>query len=233
MSVEKTTKKSRAKQDVTSKKVTKNADVSTHTVKVLDFKTLKESGEIQLSFLNEKLNKCLLKEAVEYQQNKKRMANAKTKDRSEVSGSNLKMRPQKGTGRSRAGDKRMPHWRGGGVVFGPNGRIYEYSFPKQKFQKAIYMVLAAKYKDNDLIVVNNLDCENISTKSFISKIEEMKTNNAIFIDSDYNRNLVLSSRNVPNIDFLPSIGINPLSLLKRKTVIVTEQVMKNMEEKYV
>ncbi|MFP6652350.1 MAG: 50S ribosomal protein L4, partial [Dehalococcoidia bacterium] len=94
----------------------------------------------------------------------RRQGTAKVKTRSEVSGGGVKPRPQKGTGRARAGTIRAPHWKGGGTVFGPAPRSYRQRTPKRMKRLALVITLSSKARDGKLIVFEDLNLANAKTK---------------------------------------------------------------------
>ena len=118
----------------------------------------------------------LLKRAVVYQRNQKRgKRKAKTKTISEVSGSGRKVRPQKGSGKARAGHSRPPHWRGGAKAHGPKGSIQDYSnckINKHVKKLALTHALSQRLKEQNIIVLNDLQLETHKTKEFMTILEQ-------------------------------------------------------------
>lgn len=189
--------------------------------------TLKES------MFNVEFNNVLFKEVVQYHQSNSRAGLAKTKARWEMNWSTKKVRKQKGSGRSRAGSRGMPHWKGGYVVFGPTGRDYSYTIPKTKKRKALLMCLTNKLQEKQLIIVDSLDVEKPNTKHFLKICENLNINeHALFVDCDKNDNFYFSMRNVIKFNFLPLMGLNVLSLAKANQLVITENALKSLEEKY-
>ncbi|MBS1767957.1 MAG: 50S ribosomal protein L4, partial [Acidobacteria bacterium] len=120
----------------------------------------KQAGTVDLLpevFKLEEVNTHLIWEAVRHFLAKRRSGTAKTKDKSEVSGSGAKLWKQKGTGRARMGSKRSPLWRHGGTVHGPNPRSYDYAFPKRARRAALRNALSAKMAAGQLVVVEGWD----------------------------------------------------------------------------
>ncbi len=180
------------------------------------------------------LNKVLLKEIFEWQRNKSRSCTYGTLGRGELAYSTRKLRRQKGTGMARIGAKGAPHHKKGGVAHGPDGRNYIYSMPKKKIQKALFMSLSQVFRDGNLLIVEDLNFTNIKTKSFIESINKMKINNScLFIDSKKPENFFKSMRNVIGYDFLPVIGINPMSIMKKHCIAITKEALEQLEVKYV
>ena len=106
----------------------------------------------------------ILHEVVTMQLSNRRSGTASVKHRSDVRGSGRKLFRQKGTGRARRGDIKSPLLRGGGVVFGPDGRNYKYQVPKKVKKLALKMALSSKLNANELIVLDQFKLEEIKTK---------------------------------------------------------------------
>ena len=128
----------------------------------------------------------------------RRQGNASTLRRDEVTGSNVKIRRQKGTGRSRQGDKRVPHMRGGGVVHGPVPRDYSQNTPRKMRQAAFRTVLNNRLQNDRLIVIEGA-LSDAKTKTFVGTLKAMglSENKVLFITGDGDLNYARSSRNLP------------------------------------
>lgn len=203
--------------------------------KVLNLK----GNEVREISLNEKIfnvdfSLTLFKELIEFHQSNARSGTAKVLTRSELNWSTKKIRKQKGSGKSRAGGRGMPHWRGGYTVFGPNGRDYSYTIPKTKKRKALAMCLTKKLQDNELIIVEDFALSNPKTKDFLTVCKNLNlSKKTLFVDVDKaDNNIYLSMRNVVGYDFLSLMGLNVLSLSKTKQLVITESAIKNLEERY-
>ena len=126
-------------------------------------------GEIELNeaVFGIEPNEAVLFEAVIQQRASLRQGNHKVKNRSEVAGGGRKPWRQKGTGRARQGSIRAPHWRGGGVVFGPTPRSYAYSLNKKVRKLALLSGLSSKVREENFIVLDELTFEAPKTKQFV------------------------------------------------------------------
>jgi large subunit ribosomal protein L4 len=173
----------------------------------------------------------VLHEVVTMQLASRRAATAKVKHRSDIRGSRRKLFRQKGTGRARRGDIKSPLLRGGGVVFGPDGRKYAFKAPKRVRRLALKMALSSKLGASELIVLDKLELKQIKTKDFAEILKNLKLNNTLIVADGENENLVLSSRNVPNVKVLPTEGLNVYDVLKYKTLILLEPAIKNIERR--
>ena len=171
----------------------------------------------------------ILHEVVTMQLSNRRSGTASVKHRSDVRGSGRKLFRQKGTGRARRGDIKAPLLRGGGVVFGPDGRNYKYQVPKKVKKLALKMALSSKLNANELMVLDQFKLEEIKTKEFVNVLEALNLNSALIVTDEKNENLELSSRNVQDIKVLRCEGLNVYDILKYRTLVLLEPAVKNIE----
>jgi large subunit ribosomal protein L4 len=164
----------------------------------------------------------VLHEVVTMQLANRRAGSASVKHRSDVKGSRKKLFRQKGTGRARRGDVKSPLLRGGGSVFGPDPRSYSYKVPKKVKRLALKMALSSKLKEENIIVLDKFELDKIRTKEFLSVLDALNTKNALIITEKENKNLELSSRNVPDIKVLKVEGMNVHDILKYKRLVLLE-----------
>jgi large subunit ribosomal protein L4 len=188
-------------------------------------------SEIDLvdEIFNVPVKQHVLHEVVTMQLANRRAGTAATKGRSEVRGSGHKPYRQKGTGRARAGSRKSPLWRGGGVVFGPTPRSYAYKVPKKVRRQALKMALTSKLQEKALIVLDKLDLETVKTKRFVEVMGELKTMEALIVTDRRLENLELSSRNVPCVKVVRWEGLNVYDILKFKHLILLEPSVKQLE----
>lgn len=171
----------------------------------------------------------ILHEVVTMQLSNRRSGTASVKHRSDVRGSGRKLFRQKGTGRARRGDIKSPLLRGGGVVFGPDGRNYKYQVPKKVKKLALKMALSSKFNANELMVLDQFKLEEIKTKEFVNVLDALNLNSALIVTDEKNENLELSSRNVQDIKVLRCEGLNVYDILKYRTLVLLEPAVKNIE----
>ena len=171
----------------------------------------------------------ILHEVVTMQLSNRRSGTAAVKHRSDVRGSGRKLFRQKGTGRARRGDIKAPLLRGGGVVFGPDGRNYKYQVPKKVKKLALKMALSSKLNAKELMVLDQFELEEIKTKEFVNVLEALNLNSALIVTDEKNENLELSSRNVQDIKVLRFEGLNVYDILKYRTLVLLEPAVKNIE----
>ncbi len=154
-----------------------------------------------------------------------------TKTRGQVRGGGKKPWRQKGTGRARQGTIRAPHWRGGGVVFGPHPRDYSFKVNKKEIKLAIRSALSAKLADEQLIVVDKFDFEKPCTKDAVKVLEALGVQGrCTIVVTDENVNAFLSFRNIPTVDIVPSGDENVYELLDNKFLIFEEEALRKLEE---
>jgi large subunit ribosomal protein L4 len=173
----------------------------------------------------------ILHEVVRMQMTNRRSGTAAAKGRSSVRGGGQKPYRQKGTGRARAGSRRSPLWRGGGVVFGPNPRSYSYRVPKKVRKQALKMALTSKLQDKALIVMDRFDLETVKTKRFVEVVTALKAREALIVTDREIENLELSSRNVPYVKVLRSEGLNVYDVLRFDRLILLEPSVKQITER--
>lgn len=176
-------------------------------------------------------NLAVLHQAVGAQRANQRQGTVDTRTRSEVAGSGRKMWRQKGTGRARQGSRRAPHWRGGGVVFGPHPRSYHQRLPRQMRRLALRCALSAKTAAGNLVVVDSFDVEDGHTKSLIALLGELDLQgNLLIILPDRNEGVRRAAGNLTNVFVAEPGGFTLLQLVNADTVVLVgdavEQVTK-------
>ena len=211
------------------KKLHENGDAMP-TVAVQNMKGKKVSqAELADHIFNVEVKPNVLHQVVRMQLANRRAGTASVKHRSDVRGSRRKLFRQKGTGRARRGDIKSPLLRGGGVVFGPDGRNYTYKVPKKVRRLALRMALSSKLQDDSLIILDKLELPEIKTKAFVGVMEALSLDNALIITAEPDENLERSSRNVPAVKVLRSDGLNVYDILKFRTLVLTEPAVKTIE----
>jgi large subunit ribosomal protein L4 len=162
----------------------------------------------------------------------RRQGTAKTKRRDEVQGSNVKIRRQKGTGRSRQGDKRTPHMRGGGVVHGPVPRDYGENTPRKMKQAAFRTVLNSRLQ-NDRIFVLDGEIAAPKTKDFIALLSTMGLGDykLLLLASAGETNIQLSARNIPKVTVQGVNQTNVTDVLRADAILCTKAAWQEMAER--
>jgi len=175
----------------------------------------------------------LVHEVVTAQLAGRRSGSASTKDRSQIRGTTKKPWRQKGTGRARAGSRKSPLWRGGGVIFGPKPRDYGFLPPKRVRRGALKVALTAKLKDSELMVVDALDLQEIKTKNFVQAMAGLGLENALIVTPGPNENLEKSSRNAPGFKVLRSEGLNVYDVVRFRGLVLLQSSLAKIEERLI
>ena len=178
-------------------------------------------------------NDAVLHNAIVLAMATSRQASASTKTRDEVSGGGRKPWRQKGTGNARQGSIRAPQWRGGGVVFGPTpNRNYSKKQNKKERRLALLSALSYKAIDKELIVLENLNLESNKTKEMVNLLTTLnvKNNKVLVVVEELNDNLVLASRNLPNVKLVAFNEVNAFDLVSADNMIITETALSKLEE---
>jgi large subunit ribosomal protein L4 len=194
----------------------------------------KQAGTVDLLpevFKLEEINTHLIWEAVRHFLAKRRAGTAKTKDKSEVSGSGKKLWKQKGTGRARIGSIRSMLWKGGGTAHGPNPRSYDYAFPKKARRSALRNALSVKLAKGQLMVVENWELATHKTKALSGTMAKLGVNNrALLVGSEASRNLSLAAGNHSRFMTVTSLGVNVYELLKYDQVVFSKDAILALQE---
>ena len=194
----------------------------------------KEVGTMELNdaVFGVEVNEHLVHAAVVAQLANKRQGTQKAKTRSEVSGGGRKPWRQKGTGHARQGSTRAPQWTGGGVVFAPTPREYTVKLNKKERRLALKSVLTAKVQENKFIVLDELKLDEIKTKKFQAVLNNLNVNKAMVVLNDNDKNVVMSSKNIPNVITAQTNTLNVYDILKYNTMIVTKAAVETIQEVY-
>ena len=156
-----------------------------------------------------------------------RQGTHKAKERSEVAGSNRKIKRQKGTGTARAGSIKNPIFRGGGRVFGPKPRDYGFKLNKKVKDLARKSALSYKALSNNIIVLEDFTIETPKTRDFI-KIGDslnLSNKNSLFVLPEQNKNIYLSSRNVQGVEVVTARELNTYKIIKASTLVLVESAV--------
>ena len=203
------------------------------TVSVLNM----QGNEVGTMDLNDaifgvEVNEHLVHMAVVQQLANNRQGTQKAKTRSEVRGGGRKPWRQKGTGHARQGSTRAPQWKGGGVVFAPVPRDYSFKMNKKEKRAALKSALTSRVQENKLIVIDELKFDEIKTKNFKAVMDNLKVAKAYVVLNDNDEKVVMSARNLPNVQTALTNTINVYDVMKGGTVILTKDAVKTIEEVY-
>ena len=192
----------------------------------------KEVGTIELNdaVFGVEVNEHLVHMAVVQQLANNRQGTQKAKTRSEVSGGGRKPWRQKGTGHARQGSTRAPQWTGGGIVFAPVPRDYSFKLNKKEKRAALKSALTDKVQKSSLIVVDELKFDEIKTKNFVNVMNNLKVEKGLVVIADNDANVVMSAKNVADVDTTLVNTINVYDVMKAKTVVLTKDAVAKIEE---
>ena len=190
-----------------------------------------EQIEISEHVFDVPFNQALVHQVMVGQRANARQGTASTKTRGEVSGSTRKMFRQKGTGLARAGSRRSPLRRGGGITFGPRPRSYRQAIPRKMRRQALRCVLSAKIRDKELIVLEQLKLEQPKTKEIARVLAALGVDSsALIVTSEPEANVVKSARNLPGIKVKPASLLNVVDILSGKILLMTVAAVRKAEE---
>jgi large subunit ribosomal protein L4 len=156
-----------------------------------------------------------------------------TKTRGEVRGGGKKPYRQKGTGRARQGSRTAPHYRGGGVVFGPHPRSYAQRLPRRMKRAALVGALTAKLGDGAIRVVDGFGVEAPRTRDLVGVLEAVKaTGRILLVAPGADEALWLSARNLPRVLVIRADSLNVYDVVNADTVLIEQPAISRMEEVY-
>ena len=160
-----------------------------------------------------------------------RQGNAKSKERSEISGSTRKLGRQKGGGGARHGDINSPLLIGGGRVFGPKPRDYSFKLNKKVKQLARKSALSYKAQENAIVVVEDFQMEAPKTKEFVNIAKNLKVDGkkVLMVVPGTDKNIYLSARNLQRADVIEAQNVNTYKILNADVLVVTENSLKTID----
>lgn len=175
-------------------------------------------------------NEAAVHQVMVGQQANARQGTASTKTRGDVKGSTRKLYRQKGTGYARAGSKKSPLRRGGGITFGPHPRDYRQDLPKKLRRLALKCVLSAKAADGELKILEQWDFTEPKTRKMTEVLAALGIDSsALIITPEPDENVIKSARNLKKIKTLPANIINVNEILTYKTLLMTEAAVRMAE----
>ena len=160
-----------------------------------------------------------------------RQGTHKSKERNEVAGSTRKIKKQKGTGTARAGSVKSPVFVGGGRIFGPRPKDYTQKLNKKVKRLARRSILSQKVKDGAIIVLENFNFEAPKTKEFTNILSNLgiQDKKVLFVLSDINKNVYLSSRNLPSVNTITASELNTYNVANASSVVLLEGAVEVIE----
>jgi len=175
-------------------------------------------------------HEAVLHQAVLQQLANARLGTADTKTRGEVSGGGRKPWRQKHTGRARQGSIRAPHWKGGGVVFGPHPRSYRMHMPRKMRRLALKSALSSKAAENSIVLLEDLALEAPKTKGMLNVLDNLQVkSSALILLAEHDANVEQSARNIPDVKTLQATCLNVIDILKYDTLILPLKTLEVIE----
>ncbi len=154
----------------------------------------------------------------------KRQGTHSTKERNAVSGSRRKIKRQKGTGTARAGDAKNPIFRGGGKVFGPHPRIYNFKLNKKLKKLARLSALSYKAKEKNIIILEDFTFETPKTKNYVDMLNnfDLVNKKTLLVFKEQDKNIDLSARNLQNVKIVNVRNLNTYDVLNANNLLILE-----------
>jgi len=193
----------------------------------------KKTGEMDLddNVFSAPVRKYLMHETVHMQLNRRRSGTATVKERNAVAGGGRKPYRQKGTGRARQGSVTAPNHVGGGVVFGPRLRSYDFRPPAKARRGALISALSMLFADERITIVEDFSLPEIKTKELAGILQKLKVSRAVVVDDRNNENLKKSIRNMREHKYLSPEGINVYDLLRHDGLVITRSAAQSLQER--
>ena len=195
-----------------------------------------KAGSVDVSdlvFGIDEIRSDILSRVVNWQLAKRRAGTHKVQTRNENSRTGKKMYKQKGSGGARHGSRRAPQFVGGSRAFGPVVRSHAFDLPKKVRALGLRHALSSKIKSGSLIVLDQAVIETPKTQTLLASFEKLGLKNALFITgTEVDANFALASRNIPNIDVLPTAGLNVYDILRRHTLVLTKSAVEAIEARF-
>lgn len=191
-----------------------------------------KGGTIQVSDVafGKEFNQDLVHQAVTAFLAGARQGTRAQKTRAEVSGGGKKPWRQKGTGRARAGTIRSPIWRSGGVTFAAQPQDHSQKLNRKMYRAAMRSIFSELARQDRLVVVEDFAIDAPKTKGLLEKLTGLGLENVLIVTEEVTENLYLSSRNLHKVDVRDVLGLDPVSLIRFETVLVTVPALKKIEE---
>jgi large subunit ribosomal protein L4 len=191
------------------------------------------SYEIDPAVLAPHINKQLLHDVVVMYQSNVRLGTAKTKSRGEVAGTTKKMYRQKGTGNARAGSRRSGVRRGGGHIFAKRPRDWSYRLPRKALQTATRMALAAKLRDEQVVLIDDLSFAAPKTKDMAGILRALNCHGTSLLvaTAAYDANVYKSARNIDRVSVSPVSDLNAWTILTPRKVLMTKAALDSIRQR--
>jgi large subunit ribosomal protein L4 len=174
-------------------------------------------------------NAAVVHQAVVTQQANARQGTHDTRTRGEVAGGGKKPYRQKGTGYARQGSRRAPHYRGGGIIFGPHPRSYEKALPRKMRRLALRSVLSARAAESALTIVDSFTLDTPKTKTLLETLTTLGVpSGAVIVVGERSDALWRAARNLDHVHVVTPNGLNLLDLLRLPRIIFAEAAINEL-----
>ena len=187
--------------------------------------------DVSESVFGQSYNETLIHQLVVRYMAGSRAGTKSQKTRSDVSGGGSKPWRQKGTGRARSGTTRSPVWRTGGIAFAARPRSYDQKLNKKMIRVGIKSILSELLRQERLVVSSDILSVTSKTKDLFNKLKTVDANKILIVVEAINVNLALASRNIPYVEVIEAINLNPVLLVSADKVIATPGALKLLEER--
>ena len=198
------------------------------------YNTTKEKvGSVELddAVFGAEVKEHLFHMMVRYQLAARRAGTHATRRRAEVAGGGKKPWRQKGTGRARQGSTRAPHWRGGGVVFGPQPRSHAFKLNKSVRRAALRGALSRRLGESALFVLEGISFPELKTRHFASFMKTFGFESLLVVVPEADAHVSLAARNIPGVTVLPAVGLNVYDVLRHRNIALTNAAIAPIVER--
>lgn len=201
------------------------------TLAIYDIENHKVSDiELDHRIFDAKINDSLFYDIVRMHMACQRRGVASTKNKALVRGGGAKPWRQKGSGRARAGSRRSPLWRGGGIIFGPLPRDYSFSLPQKAKRAGLKAALSLKYQEGKLILLDDFPLDLFKTKKVLEVLKRFQVEDALIVTDGKHLFLDRSTRNIPKVEVLSYEGLNVYDILNHEHLILVRSTVQRIQE---
>lgn len=193
----------------------------------------KSAGEIDLKdeIFGLEPRADLIQRVVVWQLAKRRAGTHKVLTRGEINRTKKKVYKQKGTGQARHGARSAPLFVGGAKAMGPVQHSHEFDLPKKVRALGLRHALSSKAKDGAIVVLEDATAKAVKTNDLAKRFGKLGVGNALIVDGEFDKNFLMSARNLAHISVLPAAGLNVYDVMRRDTLVLTRAAIKAIEER--
>ena len=173
----------------------------------------------------------LIQRVVVWQLAKRRAGTHKVLTRGEINRTKKKVYKQKGTGQARHGARSAPLFVGGAKAMGPVQHSHEFDLPKKVRALGLRHALSSKAKDGAIVVLEDATAKAVKTNDLAKRFGKLGVGNALIVDGEFDKNFLMSARNLAHISVLPAAGLNVYDVMRRDTLVLTRAAIKAIEER--